>query len=191
MIKRLKKRFSKRKAGDKRVQIASRRRFSVANRLERYAEAVALAEAGMHDAAQEIIRREIQQRPKILVIGNEDGFSQPLVDYAVGFAKRMAYEIVALNCVATGREDANMSSPYQKKLFKEFEQRATRGVEPLARRAAEKGVPFQHVVKLGSPAHCIEQVADEVSRLMFVLTVPETTSQAALETNIPVFCLTK
>jgi len=192
VIKRLKGRFSKGKGRDKTVQVTSRKRVSVAKRLERYAEAAALAQAGAQDLAQEIIRREIQERPKILVIGHEDGFSRPLVDYAVAFAKRMAYEIVALNCAVMGRgAPADGLNSGQSELFQEFQRKAAKGVEFLARRAVEEGVPLQHVVKAGPPDRCLRELEEEVSRLMFVLTETEATLQVGMDRSIPVFCLEK
>ena len=191
MIKSLIDRLFKKKPGLKRVSISGRKRLDVARRLERYAEAAALAQAGLQDVAQEIIRYEIQERPKILVVGSEDGFSRPLVDYAVGLAKRMKYEIVALNCAPLTTEAPEKHSPYGEELFQEFKARAAKAVELLASRAAEEGVPIRHVVKSGGLSSCIRELEKEVSRLNFVLTESVPTRELGLETSIPVFCINK
>ena len=191
MIKSLIDRIFRKKAGHKRVNISGRKRMGLARRLERYGEAAALAQAGLQDVAQEIIRREIQERPKILVVGSEDGFSRPLVDYAVGLAKRMKYEIVALNCADIATEALEKFNPYREELLEEFNSRAAKAVELLAARAAEEGVPLRHVVKSGGLSSCVRELEKEVSRLNFVLTESEPTGDLGLETSIPVFCINK
>ena len=191
VIKSLIDRLFRKKSGPKRVNISGRKRLGVARRLEKYGEAAALAQAGLQDVAQEIIRREIRERPKILVVGNEAGFSRPLVDYAVGLAKRMKYEIVAVNCADIATEAPEKHSPYREELLKEFKARAAKAVELLASRAAEEGVPLRHVVKSGGLSSCIRELEKEVSRLSFVLTESKSTQKGGLETSIPVFCINK
>ena len=191
VIKSLLDRLFRKKPGHKRVTISGRKRLDIARRLERYAEAAALAEAGLQDAAQEIIRREIQERPKILVVGSEDGFSSPLIDYAVGLAKRMKCEIVALNWADIATEALEQQSPYRRELLNEFSARAAKAVEPLTSRAAEESVPMRHVVKLGGLSTCVRELEREISRLNFVLTESEPTRELGLETSIPVFCINK
>ena len=191
VIKSLIDRLFRKRLGQKQVNISGRKRLHVARRLERYAEAAALAQAGLQDAAQEIIRQEIQERPKILVVGSEDGFSRPLVDYSVGLAKRMKYEIVALNCAPRTTEASEKHNPYGEELRKEFEARAARAVELLASRAAEEGVPLRHVVKSGGLSNCVRELEKEVSRLNLVLTESAPTRELGLETSIPVFCVSK
>ena len=191
MIKSLIDRLFRKKSGTKRFNISGRKRLDLARRLEKYGEAAALAEAGLQDVAQEIIRREIRERPKILVVGSKYGFSRPLVDYAVGLAKRMKYEIVALNCADIATEAPEKHSPYREELLKEFNARAAKAVELLASRAAEEGVPLRHVVKSGALSSCIHELEKQVSRLSFVLTESESTQKGGLETSIPVFCINK
>lgn len=188
MISRFKRRFSR---GDEGVRVKSRKISSTGERLQRYAEAVTFAEAGVQDMAQAIIRQEIQQRPKVLVVGDEEHFSHPLVEYAVGFAKRMGYEIVALNCVPFGHEAPKVLNDYQEELCKEFECRAAKGVQLLACRAAEENVSFHHIVKFGPPDDCIREVHDEIRRVEFVLTEPEVAPEEGMEPAIPVFCLAR
>ena len=191
VIKSLIDRLFRKKRGHKRVNISGRKRLDVARRLERYAEAAALAQAGLQDVAQEIIRHEIRERPKILVVAREDGFSRPLVEYAVGLAKRMKYEIVALNCAPLTTEAPEKHSPYGEELLKEFKARAAKAVELLASRASEEGVPLRHVVKSGGLSSCVRELEKEVSRLNLVLTESEPTPELGLETSIPVFCINK
>ena len=66
--------------------------------LEQYAEAAGLAQEGHVELAQDLARRMVLEHPKVLVVGAKEGLSSALVDYAIGFAGRMGYEIVALRC---------------------------------------------------------------------------------------------
>jgi nucleotide-binding universal stress UspA family protein len=184
-MKRIKRLFSK--TGDEDILVRRSRRGGAARRLERYAEAAALAEGGAQDLAREIIRREIRERPKILVVGHGSTFSTRLVEYAVGLAKRMGYEIVALNCAGFDRE---RSGTQVKELFGEFKGRAAQGVGFLAGRASEEGVPVSHVVRQESVAQSVRDLEREMSRLQIVLTEPETTRELGAATSIPVFGVT-
>jgi hypothetical protein len=187
MLKGLKDRFSKNSKPD--VAVKKRTFQGSAERLEQYAEAAAYAEAGLQDLAQDLVRSGLHEKPKVLVVGNEESFSKPLVEYAVGFAKRMDYAIVAMNCVPFGHEAPKVLSPYQEQLCREFESRAAQGAEVLACRAAEQGVDFQHVVMFGSPDRCIRELHHRTRRVEFVVTEPETSGQNGLESAIPVFSL--
>ena len=124
---------------------------------------------------------------RILVAGVGDSFSQKLVEYAVWFAKRLGYEIVALNCVTFGQEAPEVLTPYQNDLEKEFEAAATRGAEHLAYRAATEGVGFRHVVKFGPPDRCIREVYDEVEGIEFVFAEPDACPEVDMEAAIPIF----
>jgi hypothetical protein len=189
MIKRLKERLFKKQGPDSRIQV---KRMSPAKRLENYAEAAALAQGGLQDLARDIIRREIYETAKILVVGNEHGFSDALVDYALALAKRLAYGLVALNCMPPGCKNPGGigSSPHQsrgafsKKAFAE-------GVQRFSSRAAQEGIPFRYVVKSGTPQSCIGELEKEVSRLKFVVTETESMHREGADTSIPVFCISK
>jgi len=124
---------------------------------------------------------------RILVVGKEDAFSQKLVEYAVWFAKRMDYELVALSCVPFGREAPKVLSPYREELEKEFKFEAAKGVELMAYRSSTEGVDFRHIVKFGSPDRCIREVHEEIEGIEFVITEPEACPEVHMEAGIPVF----
>jgi hypothetical protein len=185
VIKKIKGLFSKTKDED--IRVRRSRRADAARLLERYAEAAALAEGGAQDLAREIIRGEIQERPKILVVAEGSTFSSRLVEFAVDLAKRMGYEIVALNCAGFGPE---ISGPHAKRLLQEFKGRAAQGVAILASRASEEGVSVSHLVRPDSVAKGVWALEGELSRLQIVLTEPEATKELGAETSIPVFGVT-
>jgi alkanesulfonate monooxygenase SsuD/methylene tetrahydromethanopterin reductase-like flavin-dependent oxidoreductase (luciferase family) len=140
------------------------------------------------DSAQPGPSTQNEGKPlKILVVGTDDSFSQQLVEYAVWFAKRMEYGIVALNCVPFGHEAPKVLSPYQKELQKEFETAAAKGAELLAYRASVEDLEFQHMVKVGTPDNCIREAHAERDDLEFVLAEPNACPEVDIEAGIPVF----
>lgn len=130
---------------------------------------------------------EDKGRERILVVGTEETFSQKLVEYAVWFAKRMEYELVALNCVPFGREAPKVMSAYKDELRKEFEIQAASGAELLAYRSQSEGVPFKHLVKFGSPDRCIRETHQELDGIEFVVAEPGACPEVDMEAAIPVF----
>jgi hypothetical protein len=184
MIKRLKKRFLGKKKTGSRVRI---KKASLVKRLQDYAVAATFAEAGLPDTAREIL----EERPKILVVGSADQFSDALIEYAIGLSKRMAYEIIALNCAAISSEVSKRTGPYHEKMFKNFRTRAAGGVRRFADRADEAGIPFRHVVEPGETGNCVRKMEQEISRLQFVLQEPESDQDVVRETSVPVFFISK
>ena len=184
MIKKLTNRFPWKKKEDHRVQI---KKTSSAKRLDTYTMAAAFAEAGLQDAARELL----QERPKILVVGQADQFSDPLVTYAIGFAQRMDYEIVALNCAPEDAGESEQAGPYHREMLKNFRDRAINAARVFATRAAEEGIPFRHVVESGDVGSCVRKMEREINRLQFVLKDTESVREVVRHTSIPVFAIGK
>jgi hypothetical protein len=189
MIKRLRKPLVEKRWDRQDVRIKGRKLPRVAEILERHSEVVAFAEAGVQDLAQQMIRREVQERKKILVVGSGGAFSRPLVDYALGFAKRMGYEIVALDCVPIGQGARKALNPNRQEIREGLPCKATEGARLLASRAAEEGIPCHHVMKFGTPDRCIRELHGEIRRVELVLTEPEASPDEGVEPAISVYCV--
>jgi hypothetical protein len=188
MLQKLKKKILKKNtAGDNEVAVESRKKETFREKIETYTEAVTFAEAGLQEQAQEIMRAELAEGVKVLVVGHEDTFSTPLVDYAVGFAQRMGYEIVALN-ISPVRTESTTIGPFCDMLCEEFDSKCQEGVGALCGLCEENGIPFTHLVKFGEIDDCIKQAHQEMRRVEFVITEPESCPEMGRVT-IPVFCL--
>ena len=172
MLNELKEWLANRLGRSEEAALQSHLLTSFAQRMEQHYVAETFAEAGIQDVAEEIVRQDMEEPAKILVLGSGGLFPRPVIDYAVGFAKRTGYEVVALSCVPVGHEPAN-------------------GAENLARRAAEEGIACHQVTKYGTSDHCIREVHDEMRRVEFVVTEPEAGVEWGTEPVIPVFCLSK
>jgi len=189
VIKRIKGLFSRSPEDDQEIVVRRKKRVDVIRRLERYAEAAGLAQGGAQDAAREIVRRDLQEPPKILVVGCGPNFSSRLVEYAIGYAKRMAYEIVAVNCGDLLLRSSRELSPYKEALFEEFKGRAATGAELFAARAAQEGIPFRQVVRPYSVGHAVRELEEEIGRVHFVLGEAKAIREIGVGASIPVFSL--
>lgn len=190
MIKRLKERIKdKKRTNDEKVTAKDRRAESFRERVESQTEAITFAEAGLQEAAQEMIRADLGERAKILAVGHEHNFSKPLQDYALGFAERMGYEIVALNVGPVQTRSATLE-PYCDMLCQQFKAKCEDGVREFRRTCEEKGIPFSHLVKFGDVDKCIKEVHEEYRRVEFVVTEPESCPEEG-RMVVPVFCLAR
>ena len=106
----------------------------------------------------------------LLVVGNEDRFSDRLIDYALEMAERMSYRLVALS-PAPFPESIRNRDPMPERVS-EFEQSARQNAEKFAKAAKEKGIPFEHVIRYGQPDAVAEQVAKEYGNVEFVVSEP-------------------
>ncbi|SMC27372.1 Universal stress protein family protein [Desulfacinum hydrothermale DSM 13146] len=189
MIKRLKKRFGKgeRQRSDVEVEKRSGLRKSVETTMD----AATFAEVGMHAEARQIMAEEQAAPRRVLVVGHEGTFSRPVIDYALGFAERMGYEIVALNVLDLPK-DSEKVGPYCSLIAKEFENTCEQSVAEFLREAQERGIGFQHVVKVGDPDKCIKDVTHELRRIEFVISEPDALPEVAgkeEEVVIPVYAV--
>ena len=155
--------------------------------LQDTAAAVAFAEAGEHETARSIIQKQSEPR-KILVIGREEHFSEKLVDYSVSMAKRLDFEIVALNITA-----APLSMPADKSQEAAllFHSQSLENVDALAKHAQENGVGFIHLVEIGRQDEVVEKLHAKYPNMRYVLTEPDpdVTQKAQGKISIPVFDL--
>ena len=189
MLQRLKKKILKKKVDEDEVALESRKRETLREKIESYTEAITFAEAGLQEQAQEIMRAELAEAAKVLVVGHEDTFSKPLVDYAVGFAERMDYEIVALN-ISPVRTESTTIGPFCDMLCEQFNKKCQEGIETLCSLCEEKNIPFTHLVKFGEIDDCIKEAHEEMRRVEFVITEPESCPEEG-RVAIPVFCMAR
>ncbi len=189
MLGKLKKKILKNKADEKEVAVESGQGQTRGEKVEGDTEATTSAEAGFEEQAQEVMRVELAERAQVLVVGHEDTFSKPLVDYAVGFAERMGCEIVALN-ISPVKTKSTSIGPFCDLLCKEFDKKCQEGIGALCRACDEKGIPFTHLVKFGEVDDCIKEAHQEMRRVEFVIAEPESCPEEG-RVSIPVFCLTQ
>ncbi|MGQ9485312.1 MAG: universal stress protein [Desulfosoma sp.] len=163
----------------------------VRERVEEQMVAASFAEAGLTAEAQDILREGQLARRKVLVVGREDRISDAVMHYAVGFAERMGYEIVALNVVPLPR-DLSRTPAALKSVIREYERSCAAAVKKLQDLCKARGVTCTHIFKTGSVEDAVREVHREIKRIEFVISehdVPEDALGRGETWVIPVYSL--
>jgi hypothetical protein len=122
---------------------------------------------------------------KLLVVGHETMFSQKVIDYALDMAKRMSYEIVAVNAAPLSCNAFKPFADSQKKLCDEFQQLSAENVRHFKQTAEQMEIPFSHVVKFSEPEKALEMIQQDYDHIEFVITDerPATSDDRVSETQ--------
>jgi hypothetical protein len=141
------------------------------NKIDKYQEAITFAEAGVSDYAMDTMaeQREEQEPTKLLVMGRESTFSKGIIDYALDMAQRMSYEILALNTAPLSCETFKMFSSSRNQVCEQFKSMSEKSAGLFQEAAAEKGIPFNHVVMFSEPEEALESITREHKDIAFVV----------------------
>ena len=190
MLKKLKAKLQARAKYSKTSKVQVEKQDNFRESYDTQMEAMALAEAGAHDLAQKAIVRDGMERPKILVVGREDIFTECVIDYAISLADRLGYDIIAMNVSTVMGHSGRFLSPFKMHLREEFEMRANEAVEVLREKAVAKGIHCEHVVRFSTLNKAVEELHHEIRRIEFVITEPEIQpDHPGIEVSIPVFSM--
>ena len=149
-----------------------RRKLSrTGDKVDKYQEAITFAEAGESEYAMETMaeKREAQAPTKLLVMGRESDFSKEIVDYALEMAQRMSYEILALNTAPLSCETFKLFSSSRNQVCEEFTSMSKQNAGVFQTAAAEKGIPFKHIVMFSEPEEALESITREHKDIAFVV----------------------
>lgn len=141
------------------------------NKMDKYQEAITFAEAGESDYAMETMAEQrVEQEPtRLLVMGRESDFSKEIIDYALDMAQRMSYEILALNTAPLSCETFKLFSSSRDQVCEEFKSMSEKNAGLFQEAAAEKGIPFDHVVMFSGPEEALESINREHKDIAFVV----------------------
>ena len=141
------------------------------NTMDKYQEAITFAEAGESEYAMETMsdQREEEAALKLLVMGRESTFSKEIIDYALEMAHRMSYEILALNTAPLSCETFKLFSSSRNQVCEEFKSMSEDNADLFQKAAAEKGIPFDHIVMFNEPEEALESITKEYSDIAFVV----------------------
>ena len=148
--------------------------------------AAAFAEAGEQEMARSMITNPATKT--MLVIGRESSFSQELIDYSVNMAKRLGFEIMALN---TTDSPLSMPADQRDEASRFFEKSSRNNIASLQEVAELNSVAFSHVVRIGARDQVVDVLHEQCPGVRYVLTEPdqEVARNPAGKTVIPVFAL--
>jgi hypothetical protein len=140
-------------------------------KMDKYQEAITFAQAGESDYAMETMaeQREEQEPTRLLVMGRESTFSKEIIDYALDMAQRMSYEILALNTAPLSCETFKLFSSSRNQVCEEFKSMSEKSAGLFQEAAAERGVPFNHVVMFSEPEEALESITREHKDIAFVI----------------------
>ncbi|UCE71991.1 MAG: universal stress protein, partial [Nitrospiraceae bacterium] len=149
-------------------------------------EAITFAEAGEHEYAKKLITGDKpRSKETLLIVGSEEGFSERLVDDSLKMAKRMGYDIRALNVIPVGKR---IFSVLQDKVKDELNGNMEKEAEAFSAKASKLRITFTHSVKFGNHDKIIKDVFKECEDILFIVTEPE---HVADDSNaaIPIYCI--
>ena len=158
---------------------------SLRERIEKYTEAITFAEAGI-DETKDLVK-EKAERARVIVVGNEHTFSEVVQNYALGFAERLHYDIIALNVAPI--EQVKSLEPYCDSLCEQFKAKCCETVECFEEKCKNKNIKFTHVVRFGKVDDCISEVNNKFDKVEFVITEPK--EQIGDRYVVPVFAVTQ
>lgn len=186
VLKRFKKFIKRRKKPHKPPEVEVKRQSSLQDDYDRTMMAISFAEAGAPEHALEVLRQRGQR--KILVLGKEDTFSEPVMEYATNLAERLGYDLVALSVGTTS--SGKLLSPYRQHMQDEFHQRAAAAAAVLQQKAAPKNIRCTHVVKFGDVSRAVDEINRECRRIELVITDSQgKREELHARVNLPVFSL--
>ena len=141
------------------------------SKMEKYQEAITFAQAGESEYAMETMaeQKEEQVPTKLLVMGRESTFSKEIIDYALEMAQRMSYNIVALNTAPLSCETFKLFSSSRNQVCEEFKNMSEKNAGLFQEAAAEKGIPFDHIVMFSEPEEALESITKENRDIAFVV----------------------
>lgn len=149
-------------------------------------EAVAFAEAGELDTAQDLASEVFSEESpaerraaRILAVSGASGFSREMIEDSVGMAERLDYGLVALSVPSpVGRPEGPPG------------QGSWLPAEAFRARAAERGIPFLHAVRRGDPEKAVAEVRRTIRRIAFLLIEPDLAPRARFASvGLPIFFL--
>jgi hypothetical protein len=171
--------FTKNKK-DSKIKVKKRKQ----NILQDTAAAAAFAEAGEHDTARSMITESADKR-KILVIGLGDCFSDQLTQYAIGMAKRLGFELLALNVT---EEPLALPMDKRAEAIEIFRENSQKNAVSLQKLAEDQNITFSHHVEIGPQDEVVDRLYVRHAGLRYVLIEPdpEVVKEAKGQIDIPV-----
>lgn len=185
VFKRLQKLLNRWRQPQKPVGVEVKRQRNLGADYEETMMAVAFAEAGAPEQALDLLGRH--GRRKILVLGQENTFTEPVMEYATLLAERLGYELIALS---VGSPAGKFLSPFGQHLKEEFQRQTAAAAAVMEQKAARKNIPCTHVVKFGDVGKAVEEINREYRRIELVITDSlSKREELHARVNLPVFSL--
>ena len=124
---------------------------------------------------------------RLVVMGRESTFSDEVIDYALDMARRMSFEILALNSAPLSCDAFSLFSTSRSKLCREFQSISEKNALAFRKAAEAIGVPFVHVVKFDESEQALASVQGEYKNIEFVISdaQPQAATDRVAQRNRP------
>jgi DNA-binding NtrC family response regulator len=109
------------------------------------------------------------RKGRLLVLGQQSGFSKDLIDYALDMAQRLSYEVIALNAAGFSKETFRSFPGARDKVCQDFSAVSEENAVFFREAAAEKGIPFSHLVKFSSADEATAEARDRFGDIDYVI----------------------
>ena len=106
---------------------------------------------------------------RLLVLGRQSAFPAELIDYALDMAARLSYEVIALNAAGFSKETFRSFPGARDKVCQDFLTVSEASALPFKEAAAERGVPFSHLVRFTSEDEAAVEVREMVGDIDYVI----------------------
>ncbi len=110
---------------------------------------------------------------KLVVVGSESEFSEEIIDYGLEMARRMDFEIVALNTAPLICKNFKEFTPPWKKVCEEFQTESEENVRPFQQKADENRIGFTHAVEFVEVDDALEKLKTRLKNISLVVSRPE------------------
>jgi hypothetical protein len=186
VLNRIKKILERRTQPEKPPAVEVTRQSSLQDNYDQAMMAISFAQAGAPDQALEVMRQ--RGRRKILVVSQDDAFTEPVMEYATVLAERLGYELIAMSVGTSASDD--VVSAYQEHMQEEFQRRAAASGAVLQQKAAARNIAATHVVRFGDVGNAVADINREYRRVELMITdSPAREAEVAARVNLPVFSL--
>ena len=110
---------------------------------------------------------------KLVVVGSESEFSEEIIDYGLEMARRMDFEIVALNTAPLIGKNFKEFTPSWKKVCEEFQTESEENVRPFQQKADENRIGFTHAVEFVELDDALDKLKTRLKNISLVVSIPE------------------
>ncbi|MBW2370073.1 MAG: universal stress protein [Deltaproteobacteria bacterium] len=116
---------------------------------------------------------EAERQTKLVVVGQESRFSDSIINYALDMARRMDYQILALNTAPLSCETFQLFSSSRAQVCQDFEALSQKNAQKFKARCEIAGIDFTQVVKFVETNGALEQIKAEFDDIGFIVSEPE------------------
>lgn len=141
-------------------------------KVDDYQEAITFSEAGVpaNQSQEEGLTCVENQGHNLVVATQETRFTDDMIDYALEMAKRMNYDIIAMNAANITHDVTEFFSTTHDELYQDFKQTAEQNALSFKQKAEELGLKFAHTTSFSNIDQALDNITKECGQVEFVIT---------------------